>query len=61
MPKCKSIDHMWHNPLRGKYKNDVLTVLNSGRLDICPECGQNTLIHESGCEHCTNCLYSKCG
>ena len=30
-------------------------------LSICPECGQMTLIHEGGCEHCSNCSYSKCG
>lgn len=28
--------------------------------DICPECGQATLIHEEGCRHCTSCGYSKC-
>ena len=28
---------------------------------ICPNCGQETLIHEDGCMHCRSCGYSKCG
>ena len=30
-------------------------------LSICPDCGQMTLIHDGGCEHCSNCTYSRCG
>jgi len=29
-------------------------------LDICPECGSAALVHESGCDHCQVCNYSKC-
>lgn len=29
--------------------------------DICPFCGRNTLIHESGCVKCIACHWSKCG
>ena len=29
--------------------------------DICPNCGQKTLIHESGCVKCTSCAWSACG
>ena len=28
--------------------------------DICPECGQATLIREEGCLHCYSCGYSEC-
>jgi len=28
--------------------------------ELCPECGQATLIHEEGCQKCTSCGYSKC-
>ena len=28
--------------------------------DICPECGQATLVFEEGCRHCSSCGYSKC-
>lgn len=28
---------------------------------ICPECGQKTLIYQEGCLTCSNCGYSKCG
>ncbi len=28
--------------------------------DICPACGQRTLLHTEGCEHCPACGYDKC-
>ena len=28
---------------------------------ICPNCGNESLIYQEGCLHCTNCDYSKCG
>lgn len=28
---------------------------------ICPTCGNESLVYEEGCLHCTNCGYSKCG
>ncbi|MCW5851986.1 MAG: hypothetical protein KIT87_18075 [Anaerolineae bacterium] len=28
--------------------------------DICPECGQASLVFEEGCRHCSSCGYSKC-
>jgi len=28
--------------------------------DLCPECGQYTLVHEEGCSKCYNCGYSTC-
>jgi ribonucleoside-diphosphate reductase alpha chain len=27
----------------------------------CPECGQNTLVFEGGCNCCKNCGFSSCG
>ena len=29
--------------------------------DVCPNCGANKLIHESGCVKCLNCSWSACG
>ena len=29
--------------------------------DVCPNCGQKTLIHESGCVKCPSCSWSACG
>ena len=29
--------------------------------DICPFCGNNSLLHESGCVKCTHCGWSACG
>ena len=28
--------------------------------DICPHCGNHTLIHTEGCEHCNYCGYDAC-
>jgi ribonucleoside-diphosphate reductase alpha chain len=28
---------------------------------VCPSCGQETLVYQEGCLHCTNCGHSKCG
>ncbi len=28
--------------------------------DLCPECGQASLVFEEGCRHCYNCGYSEC-
>jgi ribonucleoside-diphosphate reductase alpha chain len=33
---------------------------NPVRADICPQCGQATLIHEEGCNKCYECGYSNC-
>lgn len=33
---------------------------SSGPGDLCPECGQATLINEEGCRHCTSCGHSEC-
>lgn len=37
----------------GKYAEHVVT------SKVCPDCG-SPLIMEGGCEHCSNCTYSKC-
>ena len=31
------------------------------QMDICPECGGRSLVHEGGCVSCVSCGYSKCG
>ncbi len=28
--------------------------------EVCPDCGQKTVVYSSGCKHCTNCGWSKC-
>jgi ribonucleoside-diphosphate reductase alpha chain len=32
----------------------------SPRADICPQCGNATLVHEMGCKTCHSCGYSEC-
>lgn len=32
----------------------------SNRMDLCPQCGNNSLVYESGCENCVICGYSRC-
>jgi ribonucleoside-diphosphate reductase alpha chain len=34
-------------------------VINNNHVNICPECGNATLVYEEGCEKCI-CGYSKC-
>ncbi len=28
--------------------------------EICPDCGQKSVVYSGGCKHCTNCGWSKC-
>jgi ribonucleoside-diphosphate reductase alpha chain len=28
--------------------------------DLCPSCGEATLVHQEGCARCRNCDYSQC-
>jgi ribonucleoside-diphosphate reductase alpha chain len=32
----------------------------SPTLDLCPSCGQASLVHEEGCKKCYGCGYSEC-
>ncbi len=41
--------------------NKMVTNNNHQGYDKCPVCGAMSLIHEAGCEHCTNCGYDACG
>ena len=34
--------------------------LLSKKADICPDCGNATLVHEMGCKTCHGCGYSEC-
>ncbi|KKP59706.1 MAG: Ribonucleoside-diphosphate reductase [Candidatus Roizmanbacteria bacterium GW2011_GWA2_34_18] len=33
---------------------------HNGSFDICPSCGEATLVHEEGCKKCYGCGYSEC-
>ena len=33
---------------------------HNGSFDICPSCGEVTLVHEEGCKKCYGCGYSEC-
>jgi len=37
-----------------------ITVPESTSFDICPSCGEATLVHEEGCKKCYGCGYSEC-
>ena len=50
-------------PLTTSASEEVMSPYTNGKSvhrDLCPECGQATLMHEEGCRHCTSCGYSKC-
>ena len=34
--------------------------LNMPQADLCPECGQATLVNEEGCRKCYSCGFSEC-
>ena len=37
-----------------------MAVSRSTSFDICPSCGEATLVHEEGCKKCYGCGYSEC-
>jgi ribonucleoside-diphosphate reductase alpha chain len=37
-----------------------VTVPTNGHRDLCPDCGQASLVKEEGCAHCTECGFSRC-
>lgn len=37
-----------------------MAVARSTSFDICPSCGEATLVHEEGCKKCYGCGYSEC-
>jgi ribonucleoside-diphosphate reductase alpha chain len=45
-------------PVEGAKKSEQLPLFPEG--DLCPECGQASLVFEEGCRHCYNCGYSEC-
>lgn len=44
----------------GAAARSVPDQLSLQAADLCPECGQYTLVHEEGCSKCYNCGYSTC-
>ncbi len=45
-------------PVEGAKRSEQLPLFPEG--DLCPECGQASLVFEEGCRHCYNCGYSEC-
>ncbi len=45
---------------RVKKDNDDSHLSTKEELDLCPKCGNLTLVHEEGCAKCHSCDYSKC-
>ena len=50
----------WKNGVERALKNYLPNGTEAKGL-ICPNCGNESLVYEEGCLHCTNCGYSKCG
>lgn len=63
------------SPSNGEAKNEEPALISSasqptliqafetpttGQFDICPSCGEATLVHEEGCKKCYGCGYSEC-
>ena len=45
-------------PMERQKDGEQLPLFPEG--DLCPECGQGTLVFEEGCRHCYTCGYSEC-
>lgn len=64
MSKCRLIDMEAYS--RGEIrfidgsKPPEKTHTQEHRGDICPNCGQHTLIHQARCAYCPACGYDKC-
>lgn len=43
-----------------KRKVDENKIINN-EMDVCPECGERTLVYEGGCNSCKVCGFTKCG
>ena len=39
---------------------DIDGYLGTLKADLCPECGDATLVYEEGCKKCYGCGYSEC-
>jgi ribonucleoside-diphosphate reductase alpha chain len=37
-----------------------MTEIHNGSFDICPACGEASLVHQEGCKKCYGCGYSEC-
>jgi len=40
--------------------NPVLAKASAGKRDLCPKCGEATVIYEEGCRKCYSCGFSEC-
>jgi ribonucleoside-diphosphate reductase alpha chain len=48
-------------PSPGNGKSHTETPINIQKVgDICPECGQASVVNEEGCRKCYSCSYSEC-
>lgn len=73
MTKAKSIDRLeltrqkfgakmyGDNPHNFGEVNEMIKTQHREGYSTCPNCGQETLIHEDGCMHCRSCGWSACG
>lgn len=57
--KAKPIDRL--ELTRRKFGGKAQAHVHREGYSKCPQCGQETLIHDGGCERCMSCSYSKCG
>ena len=61
MTKCKTINRV--ELTRQKFGQKMYGDKPQHRkgYSTCPNCRQETLIHEDGCMHCRSCGWSACG
>ena len=64
MPRAKTINRLELTRQKfGKkmYGDKPAQEVHREGYSTCPNCGQETLIHEDGCMHCKSCGWSACG
>lgn len=63
--KCKPIDRLALTRKRFPHiygdEKEIQQATHREGYSICPNCGQETLIHEDGCMKCMSCGWSACG
>ncbi len=60
-PDTKSVGEQIIDGLKEAIEAERANNQHREGYSTCPNCGQETLIHEDGCMHCKSCGWSACG
>ena len=57
---ARALDIMVNGKKERKAHYTIAPPEAESKLETCPECGEDSVKHESGCLVCSSCGYSKC-